>query len=145
MIYKQEETPRIVLYSSDLIDFEQIKRNLLIAKNFSKSDLKPNILVLTGAQNIPEYLKLEGIDCITLPKIVIDNDKSIINSNLNFIVGQIIELRRQIIFTTIKQFNPEIFLVDSIPLGVGNELDITLDYLRKKNDVYCILGIPDVG
>ncbi|MGD1835093.1 MAG: hypothetical protein ACPKQO_05180 [Nitrososphaeraceae archaeon] len=144
MIYKQEEYPRIVLYSADFKDFEQIYRNLLIAKTFSNSDLKPNILVISGAQTTPEFLQLNGIDYITLPKIGTEINSSFLEGNLKLLFEQIIELRRQIIYTIIKQFDPEIFIVDSIPWGLGNELDISLDYLYKKKNTYCILGIPDV-
>ena len=114
MIYKQEEYPKIVLYSADFRDFEQIYRNLLIAKTFSDSELKPNILVISGAQTTPEFLELKGIDYITLPKVGININDSILEGNLKLLFEQIIELRRQIIYTIIKQFNPEIFIVKII-------------------------------
>jgi predicted glycosyltransferase len=138
------QNPRIVLYSHDTMGLGHLRRNLLIAQEFSKSRLKPNILLMTGTPEAVRFPKLTGMDCVVLPSLCKDQDSIYRSRRLRMSLKEIIDLRRHIIFTSISTFNPNILIVDGVPWGAINELDMILEHLWERGSTVCILGMRDV-
>jgi predicted glycosyltransferase len=138
------QNPRIVLYSHDTMGLGHLRRNLLIAQEFSKSLLEPNILLMTGIPEAARFPKLTGVDCVVLPSLSKDQNSIYKSRRLRMQLKEIIDLRRQILLTSISTFDPDILIVDGVPWGVIGELDLTLEHLRQKGSTVCILGMRDV-
>jgi predicted glycosyltransferase len=140
----QQKNLRIVLYSHDTMGLGHVRRNLLIAQAFSKSHFEPDILLMTGIPEAARFSKPTGVDCIVLPSLYKEQDGAYRSRHLRIPLREIIELRRQILYTSISTFNPNVLIVDGVPWGAVNELDLTLEYLRQKGNTICILGMRDV-
>jgi predicted glycosyltransferase len=138
------QNPRIVLYSHDTMGLGHLRRNLLIAREFSKSRLEPNILLMTGIPEAARFPKLTGVDCVVLPSLCKDQNSVYRSRRLRMKLKEIIDLRRQILLTSISTFDPDILIVDGVPWGAISELDLTLEHLRERGSTVCILGMRDV-
>src|SRR5438309_1274215 len=57
---------------------------------------------------------------------------------------ELIALRDGVIRDAIKTFEPDVLLVDHLPLGAGGELVRTLERLRKRGRTRCVLGLREV-
>ncbi|AFY47612.1 putative glycosyl transferase [Nostoc sp. PCC 7524] len=135
---------RIALYSHDTMGLGHKRRNLLIAQTLGCSPLETDVLMISGIQDGSNVHTLPGVDCLTLPALYKNVDGRYQARRLNLSLQEIITLRSQVILTTIKAFQPDIFIVDNVPRGAVRELDPTLDYLRTQEKTHCILGLRDV-
>ena len=138
------QNPRIVLYSHDTMGLGHVRRNLLLAHAFSKSHFEPDILLMTGIPEAARFSKPTGVDCVVLPSLYKEKDGAYRSRHLRMSLPQIVELRRKILYTSISTFDPNVLIVDGVPWGAVNELDLTLEHLHQKGNTTCILGMRDV-
>jgi predicted glycosyltransferase len=99
---------------------------------------------MTGIPEAARFSKPTGVDCIVLPSLYKEQDGAYRSRHLRIPLHEIVELRRQILYTSISTFNPNVLIVDGVPWGAVNELDLTLEHLRQKGNTICILGMRDV-
>ncbi len=135
---------RIVLYSHDTMGLGHKRRNLLIAQTLGCSDLETDVLLISGIQDASNVITLPGVDCLILPALHKNIDGQYQARRLDLSLQEIITLRSQVILTTIKNFKPDILIVDNVPRGAVRELEPTLDYLRTQGRTHCILGLRDI-
>src|SRR5438552_1877916 len=57
---------------------------------------------------------------------------------------ELIALRSRVIRSAMQVFEPDVLIVDHLPLGVANELTGTLERLRKRGNTRCVLGMREV-
>ncbi|GAB4245536.1 MAG: glycosyltransferase [Stanieria sp.] len=120
------------------------RRNLLIMQTLNSSDLDADILMISGMSEANNFAMPPGIDCLTLPALYKKSDGQYQSRRLDLSLSEIINLRSQVIRTTIQTFEPDVLIVDNVPRGAMRELDSTLEYLRQTKQTYCILGLRDV-
>ncbi len=137
-------TPKIVIYSHDTMGLGHVRRNLLIATTLAKSEIKANVLLISGTHQLSEFDLPEGVDCLTLPGIAKSEIGSYTPRQFNLGLKSVINLRSRIIQSAVKAFEPDIFIADNVPRGVEYELDGLLGYLKTKPEVTTILGIRDI-
>lgn len=135
---------RIALYSHDTMGLGHKRRNLLIAQTLGCSPLETDILLISGMRDASNIPTPPGVDSLTLPALRKNVNGEYQARQLDLSLSEIIELRSQVILTTIKSFAPDIFIVDNVPRGAVGELDPTLEYLRTRGHTQCILGLRDV-
>ncbi|AFZ34475.1 hypothetical protein Sta7437_0890 [Stanieria cyanosphaera PCC 7437] len=135
---------RIALYSHDTMGLGHKRRNLLIMQTLSSSNLDADILMISGMSEANNFSMPPGIDCLTLPALYKKSDGQYQSRRLDLSLSEIINLRSQVIRTTIQTFAPDVLIVDNVPRGAMKELDSTLEYLRHSKQTYCVLGLRDV-
>src|SRR5207302_1096994 len=74
-----------------------------------------------------------GVDCVTLPALRRDADGGY---NPRFLLdvsdGELIALRTRVIRSAMEVFDPDLLVVDYLPLGVPGELAPTLEFLKRR-------------
>jgi predicted glycosyltransferase len=135
---------RIALYSHDTMGLGHKRRNLLITQTLGSSALDADILMISGMSEANNFAMPTGIDCLTLPALYKKTDGKYRSRRLDLSLSEIINLRSQVIRTTIETFAPDVLIIDNVPRGAMKELDSTLEYLRKRRQTYCILGLRDI-
>ena len=137
--------PRIALYSQGMMGFGHIRRNASIAQALRRSALQPAIVMIAEAWQAGALLMPEGIDCVTLPAIRKEANGEY---NPRFLLdvsdAELIALRTRVIRSAMEVFEPDVLIVDYLPLGVAGELTSTLEYLRSRANTHCVLGVRDV-
>jgi predicted glycosyltransferase len=135
---------RIVLYSHDTMGLGHKRRNLLIAQTLGRSDFETDILMISGMRDASDGATPAGVDCLTLPALQKCENGQYQSRRLGLGLKEMIGLRSQLICTAIKNFQPDVLIVDNVPRGVMRELDPTLAYVRSQPQMRCVLGLRDV-
>ena len=137
--------PRIALYSQGMVGFGHIRRNASIAQALRHSTLQPDIMLIAEAWQAGALLMPPGVDCVTLPALRRDADGGY---NPRFLLdvsdGELIALRTRVIRSAMEVFNPDLLVVDYMPLGVAGELAPTLEFLKRRGKTRLVLGLRDV-
>ncbi len=137
--------PRVAMYSQGMVGFGHIRRNASIAHALRASELQPAIVMIAEAWQAGALLLPEGVDCVTLPALRREPDGAYNPRFLLDVSNQdLIALRTRVIRSAIEVFDPDVLIVDYLPLGVAGELATTLDRLRTRGNTRCVLGLREV-
>jgi len=137
--------PRVAMYSQGMVGFGHIRRNASIAQALRSSALQPAIVMIAEAWQAGALPLPPGVDCVTLPALRRDRDGAY---NPRFLVDvsdhDVMALRAEVIRSAMEVFQPDVLIVDHLPLGVANELTGTLERLRRRGTTRCVLGLREV-
>jgi predicted glycosyltransferase len=140
----ERRRPRVAFYSHDTMGMGHLRRNLLIAAAMTRSSVSAEALIISGASETAWFSQQAGMDCVTLPALHKDICGQYKSRSFDWSLERILAFRSRIIAATIECFQPDVFVVDKVPRGIGNELDAALNSLRQNSDTHCVLGLRDV-
>jgi predicted glycosyltransferase len=137
---------RIALYSPGIVGLGHLRRNLLISQVLAESDLHPVNFLVTEAREASIFVNCmpPGMDCITLPGLSKGVDGVCKPRYLGLSLKQVLRLRSRTIKAALKEFNPDLLIVDNLPRGAYRELDSTLKKLKANGSTRLVLGLRDV-
>jgi predicted glycosyltransferase len=135
---------RVALYSHDTMGLGHLRRNLLIAETLSKSPLEATCLLITGAHEANFFELPRGVDCLTLPRLRKDLTGDYSPGHLAISTDALTQLRARAINSALETFQPDVFIVDKVPLGPFNELRMALESARRTRRIHCVLGLRDI-
>src|SRR5439155_20317790 len=119
-------------------------RNASIAQGLCRSALQPVIVMIAEARQAGALPMPAGVDWVTLPALRKETDGWVKPRYLDVSNQDLIALRSKVISRAIKVFEPDVLIVDHLPLGAAGELTRTLERVRKRGDTCCVLGLRDV-
>jgi predicted glycosyltransferase len=135
---------RIALYSHDTMGLGHMRRNLSIARTLSASSLKPDVLMIAGANIATGFAMPAGVDCLTLPGLYKDIHGNYQCRSLGLDLSELTRLRSKTIRSALSAYQPDVLIVDNVPRGVNAELNETLELMAKRPDTHCVLGLRDI-
>jgi predicted glycosyltransferase len=137
---------RIALYSPGIVGLGHMRRNLVIAQILAGSRLQPVTLMITEAREASVFVNSmpPGMDCLTLPGLSKAVDGTCKPRYLDLPLKEMLAFRARTIRAALKQFEPDLLLVDNLPRGAYRELDLTLKSLKTTGNTRCVLGLRDV-
>jgi len=137
---------RIALYSPGIVGLGHLRRNLVIAQTLACSPMQPIALMVTEAREAGIYVTEmpPRMDCLTLPGLSKSRDGNCKPRYLDLELDEMIKLRGKTIRAALKEFEPDVLIVDNLPRGAYRELDPTLELLRETGRTRCVLGLRDV-
>ena len=120
-------------------------RNLTIVRALTQSSLNVRILMLTGAGVTGLYHIPKKVDVLPLPVLQKDFSGVYSSSPLTLSLNKLLAMRSSTIARALKSFKPDVFVVDSLPWGVGGELDESFSALcRNTAGMRVVLGVRDI-
>jgi predicted glycosyltransferase len=136
----------IALYSPGIVGLGHLRRNLVISQVLAESSLQSVNFMVTEAREASAFVNLmpPGMDCVTLPGLSKSADGICKPRYLDLPLKEVISLRARTIRAALKQFRPDLFIVDNLPRGAYRELDPALKQLKAAGHTRCILGLRDV-
>src|SRR5204862_1340020 len=141
---REPPPPRIATYSQVMHGFGHIRRNATIAHALRDAGTQAVILMIAEAWQAGAIPMPQGVDCVTLPGLRKEADGGLNARFLDISDQELITLRSKVIRKALKTFQPDVFLVDYLPLGAGRELVRTLEHIRKRGRTRCVLGLREV-
>ena len=57
---------------------------------------------------------------------------------------RLLSLRANTVRAAVESFEPDVFIVDKVPLGAQGELEPALEILRGRRGTRCVLGLREV-
>lgn len=142
--YAQTRPLKVALYSHDTMGLGHMRRNLSIARALVDSDAGVNILMLTGGSIMKGFDMPHGVDCITLPGLYKEPDGNYRPRSLRLSLDELISIRAMTIRGALEAYQPDVFIVDNVPLGAHGEIKEVLEHLRHRGETRCVLGLRDI-
>jgi predicted glycosyltransferase len=142
--HQSRSSVRIALYSHDTMGLGHVRRNLLIAQALADSSLQANTLIIAGVREAGAFVMPQGGDCLTLPAYRKDHNGEYAPRSLAMETASLAILRSQVIGAALKNFAPDLFIVDNVPRGALQELTPVLTRLKDQGKTRCVLGLRDI-
>ncbi len=136
---------KLVVYSHDAFGLGNIRRMLAICQYLIKAYPEASILVVSGSPALHSLRLPKGLDYIKLPCLERDQDGVVSSKYLDTNVEEAVQLRSELILSTVKNFKPDLILVDKKPDGLQQELRATVDYLKaERPETKLVLLLRDI-
>ena len=140
-----DAAPRILAYSHDSIGLGHMRRNSNILSRVIAQTPGASALMVVGSPAGFVFDLPSGMDFVKLPSLAKFPDGTFQAANLNVTNERIRRLRTSMFRQTVEEFEPDVVLVDHVPLGVWGELEDTLAWLQHlPNKPHVILGLRDI-
>ena len=139
-----ERKYRVALYSPGMVGFGHIRRNASIALALRQSILQPAVMMIAEARQAGVLPMPDGVDSVTLPALRKAGNGWITARFLDVAAKDVVALRAKVISRAVTTFEPDVLIVDHLPLGAARELMRTLEHVRKRGTTRCVLGMRDV-
>ncbi len=141
----RSDTVRILMYSHDTYGLGHLTRTVRIARALRARYDRASILILSGSPVAPYVALPPGADIVKMPSVVKAGKDLYRSRDLKVSFGQIKRIRREMIRGTAASFQPDIFMVDNVPLGMKMEILPTLEYLRRSSrSTRIVLNLRDI-
>src|SRR5687767_4439403 len=139
-----QRTPRVALYSHDALGIGHLRRNLLIAGSLAGADGGASVLMLAGVPEATAFHIPPRVDVLTLPALRKMAEGGYEPRRLGISADNLLGLRANALRAALESFEPDVLIVDKLPLGVAGELRPTLESLSARGRTRCVLGLRDV-
>jgi predicted glycosyltransferase len=140
-----QQFPRVMFYSHDGYGLGHISRTLTLARYFRARWPAVTQLIVTGSPLPHNWFVPQDADYIKLPSVAKLGAEEFVSRSLVTPFEEIRALRRDILLSTVRHFEPSALIVDYMAAGLKGELVPALRYLKDKlPDSRLILGLRDV-
>jgi predicted glycosyltransferase len=137
--------PRVMFYSHDGYGLGHLSRTLALARHFRARWSTITQLVVTGSPLPQNWFLPDDADYIKLPSVTKLGDEQFASRSLTTSFGEVRELRRDILLSAVRHFEPSALIVDYMAAGLKGELVPALRYLKQSvPDSRLVLGLRDV-
>jgi len=135
---------RLALFTHDAFGLGHVRRSTRILRAVALAEPGASLLLITGSPSTHLLRRLpEGADYLRIPTITTSGAKATKPPTLNLSVVELAALRGEITRRALAAFQPDVFLVDTFPLGTRHELLPVLQDLRDR-PTKTVLGLRDV-
>ncbi|MEZ6853562.1 glycosyltransferase family protein [Halodesulfovibrio aestuarii] len=136
-------TYNILMYSHDTYGLGHIRRTMAIARNLSAPGI--NILILTGSPIAGRFPIPFGVDFVRIPGMIKQSNTVYVPHSIKVNPQKALEIRQEIITATAKSFDPDLFIVDKVPVGLKGEVLPVLQWFKtSRPDTNVVLGLRDI-
>jgi len=135
---------RILVYSHDTFGLGHLRRCLSLVRALCARHPEASALLVTGSPMVHRYPMPDGADYVKLPAIRKVESEQYEARTLHISGSAIRSMRSNLILHTLRDYDPNVLLVDHSPTGSKGELLPTLEYLAERGGCTRILGLRDV-
>jgi predicted glycosyltransferase len=116
---------------------------MAIARNLSAPGV--NILILTGSPIAGRFPIPFGVDFVRIPGMIKQSNTVYVPHSIKVDPQKALEIRQEIITATAKSFDPDLFIVDKVPVGLKGEVLPVLQWFKtSRPDTKVVLGLRDI-
>ena len=138
------DNQRFLIYSQDGLGLGHLRRTTSIANEILRVLPRACVLTLSDSPLGGFFDSRPNHDFLKLPSIVKTGPGDWHALALAMDFGDVSALRRELILSTAKHFQPHVLLVDHMPHGAMGELVPALDELSKRGRTKVVLGLRDI-
>ena len=117
---------------------------MLIARALVRHFSEADVLLITGAKEVTQFVGVARTDYLTLPSLAKDLRGRYSGRDLALPLKELSKLRGRTIRAALKVFRPDLLIVDNVPMGANGELKSALKGLRKSGRTRIVLGLRDI-
>jgi predicted glycosyltransferase len=136
---------RALFYSHDTVGLGHLRRTLVVCNSLMERFPNLTTLVVTGSAMAHGFRMNRGIDYIKLPCVRKQGNEQYDSRSLAVPFQSLFRLREEMIFQVTAGFQPDLFFVDNVPLGMKGEIRKTLEFIhRHLPRTVMILNLRDI-
>jgi predicted glycosyltransferase len=133
---------RIAFYSYDEHGLGHVRRSIAIAHALSAAE-PVSILLIAGAREAALFRLPPGTDTLALPAPTTDFNGDRRGPSIGLDMAGTVRMRARTLRNALAAYEPDVLIVDRLPLGVYDELAESLGLLREMG-TRLVLGLRDV-
>jgi predicted glycosyltransferase len=133
---------RIAFYSYDEHGLGHVRRSIAIAHALAAAE-PVSILLIAGAREAALFRLPEGTDTLALPAPSTDFNGARRGPSVGLDMAGAVRMRARTLRNALAAYEPDVLIVDRLPLGVYDELAESLGLLREMG-TRLVLGLRDV-
>ncbi len=119
------------------------QRNLAIASALTSLAPETQVLLATGADEIPSLVLALNVDTLKLPGLRKLANGQYVPRRLGIDASEIRTLRSALLVSAVNSFQPDVVVVDKHPFGAGGEFRAALEAARRLGG-RAVLGFRDI-
>jgi predicted glycosyltransferase len=135
---------RYLFFSNELVGLGHLRRTLSIANRLADLETASSSMIVTGSPVVPWFGMPPRVDILKLPGWTRDQHGDRRAGGLALDVGALHEMRAGIELAVASSYEPDVVVVDKLPLGPGGELQQALEALRAFPRCRVVLGLRDI-
>ncbi len=135
---------RLLMYSHDTLGLGHLRRSLGLLRVLCADHPGLSALLVTGSPMAHRYPLPAGSDYVKLPAIRKTSPEQYEARSLSLPGSDIRTLRSNLILRTVRDYDPNVLLVDHSPLGSSKEMLPSLEWLNDRGGCTRILGLRDI-
>ncbi|MEQ1633867.1 MAG: response regulator [Planctomycetota bacterium] len=135
---------RLLVYSHDTFGLGHLRRCMALIKAVCARHPEASVLLVTGSPMVHRYGMPAGSDYVKLPALVKVEAEQYEARSLQISGDAIRSLRSNLILHTVRDYRPNMLLVDHSPTGSRGELLPALKWLQETGDCQRVLGMRDI-
>ena len=133
---------RVLFYSHDTFGLGHLRRTRTLAHSMVEQFKGLSGLILSGSPIIGRFDFKARVDFVRIPGVIKLHNGDYTSLGLHINIEHTLALRESIILHTAEAFEPDLFIVDKEPLGLGGEVEKTLQMLKSRG-IPVVLGLRD--
>jgi predicted glycosyltransferase len=136
---------KLMYYCHDTFGLGHLRRTLTLAGDLRARLPHVSQLIVTGSPIAHGFPYPDGTDFIKLPAVVKTDAGRYEARSLPIPLGEVREMRSDILLSAARHFAPDALIVDHAPAGLQGEAVATLRYLKERAPrTRLVLGLRDV-
>jgi len=141
---RDDSCPRLLVYSHDTFGLGHIRRCMNVVRAMSERMEDLSTLLVTGSPVAHKFDLPPRTDYLKLPAVRKVAPDAYEPRSLSMSEHGILNLRRNLLLRTFRDYSPNLLLVDHSPTGMNGELIPSLEHLRETGGCTRILGLRDI-
>jgi len=134
---------RFVFYTNELVGLGHLRRQLALAGQLAREDGTASSLIVTGSPVEPYFELPPRVDVVKLPARIRDEEGQH-RGLLGVALEELQALRSGLAVSAAMALEPNVAVVEKLPLGITGELRPTLEALRTLSGCKIVLGLRDI-
>jgi len=140
-----DSDPRLLIYSHDTFGLGHLRRSLNLASALVEAVPGLSVLVVTGSPVAHRFALPPRVDYVKLPAVRKMASDRYSPRSLSVSDDDVLTIRSNLILRTVRDFRPDIVLVDHSPAGMKGELRPALTWLRQhRPECATVAGLRDI-
>jgi predicted glycosyltransferase len=136
---------KAMFYSHDTFGLGHLRRTLTLANHFRKSMPSLSQLIVTGSPVASRFRLPQDTDFIKLPSVTKNASGEYEPRSLAGSFEAVRDMRRDILVSAARHFQPDYFIVDHAPAGMRGEAVAALRHLKEElPGTRLIVGLRDI-
>jgi len=137
--------PRIAIYSQDGFGLGHLRRNSVIGQHLLEAMPKSKVLLFADSPVAPFFQLPRGMDHIKLPSIKKVRAGKWQPTHLRIEIKHLQRMRAELLSNALRNYQPDLLLVDHMPHGSQGELILALETLKRfLPKCQLVLGLRDI-
>lgn len=135
---------RLLVYSHDTFGLGHLQRSLNLIRPLLARHTGLSVLLVTGSAVAHRFELPAGADYVKLPTVEKVGQEEYASRSLRISDGGILNLRSNLLLRTVRDYRPNVLLVDHSPTGMSGEMLPALEWIREQGECITMLGLRDV-